>query len=195
MLIGNKSDLEDRVVEESAARQLAETLGIRYFETSAKTGENVAEAVEVLLEQVSIDLANSNHAICKIVGFLLWNVQDYSFYCAICKIAICYHAVIKVLASYGAVLEKAISYCAICKMAVSCSAVCKITVSYGAICKIAVCYCAFCKITVSYQAICYHAICMILAFYRAICRTEVSYCATSKIATILKITQYQLLIV
>ena len=54
MLIGNKSDLEDRVVEESAARQLAETLGIRYFETSAKTGENVAEAVEVLLEQVSI---------------------------------------------------------------------------------------------------------------------------------------------
>lgn len=53
VLIGNKSDLEDRrVVEQSSARQLAETLGIKYFETSALTGENVNEAVDALLEQV-----------------------------------------------------------------------------------------------------------------------------------------------
>jgi Ras-related protein Rab-27A len=53
VLIGNKSDLEDRrVVEAASARQLAETLGIKYFETSALTGENVNEAVEALLEQV-----------------------------------------------------------------------------------------------------------------------------------------------
>lgn len=52
ILIGNKSDLEERQVEEKAARDLADTLGIKYFETSAKTGENVAEAVEALLDQV-----------------------------------------------------------------------------------------------------------------------------------------------
>lgn len=39
-------------MDESSARQLAETLGIKYFETSAKTGENVNEAVDALLEQV-----------------------------------------------------------------------------------------------------------------------------------------------
>lgn len=59
VLIGNKSDLEERVVEESSARNLAENLGIRYFETSAKTGENVAEAVEVLLEQVMEEMERS----------------------------------------------------------------------------------------------------------------------------------------
>ncbi|XP_057315560.1 ras-related protein Rab-27A-like isoform X2 [Hydractinia symbiolongicarpus] len=52
VLIGNKCDLNERQVDESSARQLAETLGIKYFETSAKTGENVNEAVDALLEQV-----------------------------------------------------------------------------------------------------------------------------------------------
>ena len=53
VLIGNKSDLEaERQVDEKAARDLADTLGIKYFETSAKTGENVNEAVEALLDQV-----------------------------------------------------------------------------------------------------------------------------------------------
>jgi len=60
VLIGNKCDLADRrVVDETAARQLADSLGIRYFETSAKTGENVAEAVEVLLEQVMEEMERS----------------------------------------------------------------------------------------------------------------------------------------
>ena len=52
VLVGNKSDLDDRVVEEVAAKQLAESLGIQYFETSAKTGKNVSEAVQSLLDQV-----------------------------------------------------------------------------------------------------------------------------------------------
>lgn len=53
ILIGNKSDLEkERQVGEQAARDLADTLGIKYFETSAKTGENVTDAVDALLEQV-----------------------------------------------------------------------------------------------------------------------------------------------
>lgn len=54
VLIGNKCDLDgrERVVDENAARQLADTLGIKYYETSAKSGENVNEAIEVLLESV-----------------------------------------------------------------------------------------------------------------------------------------------
>ena len=55
-MIGNKSDLEERQVDEKAARDLADSLGIKYFETSAKTGENVTEAVEALLEQVRMHI-------------------------------------------------------------------------------------------------------------------------------------------
>ncbi|KAG7278836.1 hypothetical protein CRUP_010399 [Coryphaenoides rupestris] len=50
VLCGNKSDLsEQRAVKEEEARDLAEKYGIPYFETSAATGHNVGDAVEVLL--------------------------------------------------------------------------------------------------------------------------------------------------
>ncbi|XP_031838348.1 RAS oncogene family member Rab27 [Nomia melanderi] len=53
ILCGNKSDLEDkRVVSEEKARELAEKHGLVYLETSAATGQNVAHAVEVLLDRV-----------------------------------------------------------------------------------------------------------------------------------------------
>lgn len=53
VLIGNKADLEDqKQVDENEARNLAETLGLKYFETSALSGQNVSESVEALLDQV-----------------------------------------------------------------------------------------------------------------------------------------------
>ncbi|XP_078038328.1 RAS oncogene family member Rab27 [Augochlora pura] len=53
ILCGNKSDLEDkRVVSEDKARELAEKHGLVYLETSAASGQNVAHAVEVLLDRV-----------------------------------------------------------------------------------------------------------------------------------------------
>ena len=53
VLIGNKADLEDqKQVDENEARRLAETLGLKYFETSALSGQNVSESVEALLDQV-----------------------------------------------------------------------------------------------------------------------------------------------
>ncbi|KOC70307.1 Ras-related protein Rab-27A [Habropoda laboriosa] len=53
ILCGNKSDLEDkRVVSENKARDLAEKHGLVYLETSAATGQNVARAVEILLDRV-----------------------------------------------------------------------------------------------------------------------------------------------
>lgn len=51
ILVGNKSDLTvDRVISYEIAEELANTLGIRYLETSALTGENMDEAVNTLLQ-------------------------------------------------------------------------------------------------------------------------------------------------
>ncbi|XP_048514747.1 ras-related protein Rab-27A isoform X1 [Athalia rosae] len=53
ILCGNKSDLEDRrVISEYKARELAEKYRLGYLETSAATGQNVARAVEILLDRV-----------------------------------------------------------------------------------------------------------------------------------------------
>ena len=47
VLVGNKSDLEkEREVTEEEGRELAETNGMLFFETSAKTGKNVVEVFE-----------------------------------------------------------------------------------------------------------------------------------------------------
>lgn len=55
VLCGNKADLEDRrIITEWKARELAEKNGLVYLETSAATGQNVARAVETLLERVMI---------------------------------------------------------------------------------------------------------------------------------------------
>lgn len=49
ILIGNKSDWSDkRVVTEVQGRQLAEELGVRFMETSAKVNDNVEEAFFLL---------------------------------------------------------------------------------------------------------------------------------------------------
>ncbi|XP_017482469.1 PREDICTED: ras-related protein Rab-27A-like [Rhagoletis zephyria] len=53
VLCGNKVDLFDkRVISEERARLEAEKYGFPYFETSAATGQNVAKAVETLLDMV-----------------------------------------------------------------------------------------------------------------------------------------------
>ncbi|TKS70125.1 Ras-related protein [Collichthys lucidus] len=53
ILCGNKCDLaEQRAVSEEEARELAEKYGIPYFETSAANGQNVSEAVDVLLDLI-----------------------------------------------------------------------------------------------------------------------------------------------
>lgn len=44
LLIGNKSDRSDKVVDTAQAKEFAESLGIPFLETSAKNASNVEEA-------------------------------------------------------------------------------------------------------------------------------------------------------
>lgn len=51
VLVGNKSDLaEERVVSKSEGKELAQMLGARYYETSAKTGDGLDQVFEDLNE-------------------------------------------------------------------------------------------------------------------------------------------------
>ncbi len=53
ILVGNKSDLtESRVITKEQGMELAQSLGIEYFETSAKDGMNVAEVVDKLIDLI-----------------------------------------------------------------------------------------------------------------------------------------------
>lgn len=66
ILIGNKSDWTDkRAVTEEQGRELANELGIKFMETSAKINEGVEEAFFTLARSV-------------IQSFLeMWLVKDY----------------------------------------------------------------------------------------------------------------------
>lgn len=44
LLVGNKSDMDDKVVKTDSAKEYADSLGIPFLETSAKNATNVEEA-------------------------------------------------------------------------------------------------------------------------------------------------------
>lgn len=46
VLVANKCDRPDKVIESERGRALAEQHGLSFFETSAKTGQNVAEVFQ-----------------------------------------------------------------------------------------------------------------------------------------------------
>eukprot|EP01130_Rhizamoeba_saxonica_P005671 TRINITY_DN2252_c0_g1_i1.p1 TRINITY_DN2252_c0_g1~~TRINITY_DN2252_c0_g1_i1.p1 ORF type:complete len:150 (-),score=27.74 TRINITY_DN2252_c0_g1_i1:48-497(-) len=50
-VIGNKSDL-DREVDPNTAKEVAESVGVLYFEVSAKTGENLSHAFDSIVNYV-----------------------------------------------------------------------------------------------------------------------------------------------
>ncbi len=51
-IIGNKSDIKTRAVDENEAREWAIGNELKYFETSAKTGAGIDEAFRQALEQI-----------------------------------------------------------------------------------------------------------------------------------------------
>ena len=62
LLIGNKIDLVDqRVVAHERASQLANRYNLLYYETSAKTGENVSDALERLVSKINSFIQFSQH--------------------------------------------------------------------------------------------------------------------------------------
>ena len=43
VLVGNKADKEDKVIDADTGKQLADEYGLQFYETSAKTGQNISE--------------------------------------------------------------------------------------------------------------------------------------------------------
>ncbi|KRX07868.1 P-loop containing nucleoside triphosphate hydrolase [Pseudocohnilembus persalinus] len=60
ILIGNKVDLKDRKVKFQEAQDLADILQIKYFETSAKTQEQVVEAFDHLAKITLYSIESDN---------------------------------------------------------------------------------------------------------------------------------------
>ena len=55
-IIGNKSDIKTRAVDENEAQEWATSMGLKYFETSAKTGAGIDEVFRQALEQICKNL-------------------------------------------------------------------------------------------------------------------------------------------
>ena len=51
VLVGQKCDLENRIISEESGRELANELGVEFFEISAKTGYNVEELFNYIIQQ------------------------------------------------------------------------------------------------------------------------------------------------
>ena len=51
VLVGQKCYLENRIISEERGRELANELGVEFFEISAKTGYNVEELFKYLIQQ------------------------------------------------------------------------------------------------------------------------------------------------
>ena len=64
ILAGNKNDCEDRKVDKSEAEELANEFDIKYFDCSAKTGENINKAFEELIEAMvkTVDISKVSSA-------------------------------------------------------------------------------------------------------------------------------------
>ena len=60
-IVGNKTDKGARQVTEEEGRTLAENYGYKYFETSAKTGENVEKVFTSALEEVCKNLSANKY--------------------------------------------------------------------------------------------------------------------------------------
>ena len=52
ILVGNKYDLGNREVSEEEGKILANALGLKYIETSAKTGQNIDKLFYILTEDI-----------------------------------------------------------------------------------------------------------------------------------------------
>ena len=59
VLVGNKCDLSSRVVTSEQGNEFAQSLGVMYFETSAKEDVNVKQTFESLVDTISEKMAET----------------------------------------------------------------------------------------------------------------------------------------
>jgi Ras-related protein Rab-27A len=86
ILVGNKADREDaRVVSHARAKELADKFSLPYIETSAFTGQNITETIDLLLEKVMIRMEKTIGMLRKL--FSLFSLVRYYkiFYVVLCK--------------------------------------------------------------------------------------------------------------
>lgn len=55
VLVGNKADREDKVIDAETGKQLADEYGLEFFETSAKTGLNISELFQHIAHNIIKD--------------------------------------------------------------------------------------------------------------------------------------------
>lgn len=59
VLVGNKADKEDKVIDAETGKQLADEYGLEFFETSAKTGLNISELFQHIAHSIIKDKKKS----------------------------------------------------------------------------------------------------------------------------------------
>ncbi len=64
-LLGNKIDLNKRIILKEDAENLANNLGLKYYETSAKINMNVNEVVSRMILECHMNISNSNYCFIK----------------------------------------------------------------------------------------------------------------------------------
>ena len=52
VIVANKCDKPDRVIDSEQGRELADSFGLEFYETSAKTGLNVAEVFNFIAKEI-----------------------------------------------------------------------------------------------------------------------------------------------
>ena len=66
ILVGNKCDLEDkRQVTYEQGKEFAETYGMKFLETSAKTNQNVQEAYVIMTKEIISQMQEKEKAVNK----------------------------------------------------------------------------------------------------------------------------------
>ena len=60
ILIGNKIDLPKRVIDKETALNFAKEQNLEYYETSAKTGEGIDNAIKELVKKVMVYISKKN---------------------------------------------------------------------------------------------------------------------------------------
>src|SRR5688572_12929922 len=70
LLVGNKSDMSDKkVVEYTVAKDFADSLGIPFLETSAKSATNVEQAFLTMARQIKVGL---NSRCTLSISLIIW---------------------------------------------------------------------------------------------------------------------------